>query len=62
VAAIAEPLRRLGLPFPFVESAGVWQPLVEPSYGGRRGMHTDHFLELYEDITSVYRLDPAARW
>jgi ring-1,2-phenylacetyl-CoA epoxidase subunit PaaC len=59
---IAEPLRRLGLPFPFAEGQGGWQPLVAPEYGGRRGERSEHFMTLYEQITSVYRLDPNASW
>jgi ring-1,2-phenylacetyl-CoA epoxidase subunit PaaC len=61
LAGIAEPLRRLDLPFPFVERAG-WETDVAPSYGGRRGQHSESFLALHDTITSVYRLDPSARW
>ncbi len=62
LAQIAEPLRRFGLPWPFAEQDGGWAPQVPPSYGGRRGVHSDSFLALYEMITSVYRLDPSAKW
>jgi hypothetical protein len=62
LAEIAGPLRRLGLPWPFVEQDGGWAPQVAPCYGGRRGVHGESFLALYEMITSVYRLDPSAQW
>jgi ring-1,2-phenylacetyl-CoA epoxidase subunit PaaC len=62
LAQIEEPLRRYNVPFPFVECEGVWSPLVTTIYGGRRGEHTAAFLALYEQMTSVYRLDPAATW
>lgn len=59
---IEEPLRRYGLPFPFAEHADGWQPQVTPHLGGRRGQHGDDFRALYDQFTSVYRLDPAAQW
>lgn len=59
---IAGPLRSRGLPFPFEERDGAWAPLVVPRYGGRRGEHARSFLELHDTITSVYRLDPEAKW
>jgi ring-1,2-phenylacetyl-CoA epoxidase subunit PaaC len=62
LASIAAPLCRLGLPFPFAERDGQWVALIEPLYGGRLGEHSDHFVELYENITHVYRLDPNAQW
>jgi ring-1,2-phenylacetyl-CoA epoxidase subunit PaaC len=62
LSSIAEPLRRLELPFPFAESQGGWQALVAPEYGGRRGERSESFVRLYEQMTSVYRLDPNASW
>jgi ring-1,2-phenylacetyl-CoA epoxidase subunit PaaC len=62
LASIAAPLRRLDLPFPFAERGDGWETPVAASYGGRRGEHSASFLELYANITSVYRLDPAAKW
>jgi len=62
VASLAEPLRRLDLPFPFVERGGAWEPQVDPINGGRQGEHSQSFLDLYDTITSVYRLDPNAKW
>ena len=55
-------LRRLGLPWPFAPHDGGWEPLVEPRYGGRAGHHSAEFVQLYDTITSVYRLDPNAQW
>jgi ring-1,2-phenylacetyl-CoA epoxidase subunit PaaC len=62
LASIAEPLQRLGLPWPFEMRDGVWSPSITPTYGGRRGAHGASFLALYDTITSVYRLDPSAKW
>ena len=54
--------RNLDLPIPAEESAGVWHPTIEPMVGGRRGQHTPEFTTLWEEMTSVYRLDPEAIW
>lgn len=62
IERIAEPMRRFDLPFPFAKRDNAWEPLVTPVYGGRRGQHSQSFVELYETITSVYRLDPKAQW
>ncbi len=62
LSSVAQLLRRLELPFPFVERGGGWAMLVAPEYGGRRGEHSEHFRQLHENITSVYRLDPRATW
>jgi ring-1,2-phenylacetyl-CoA epoxidase subunit PaaC len=62
LASIAEPLQRLGLPWPFEMRDGVWSPSITPNYGGRCGAHGASFLALYDTITSVYRLDPSAKW
>lgn len=62
LAGIAAPLRRLGLPWPFEEAADGWAARVAPRYGGRSGVHSADFVALYENITSVYRLDPTASW
>jgi ring-1,2-phenylacetyl-CoA epoxidase subunit PaaC len=62
LSSLDESLRRLELPFPFEERSGAWEALVPPKYGGRRGEHSESFMRLYEQITSVYRLDPSAQW
>jgi ring-1,2-phenylacetyl-CoA epoxidase subunit PaaC len=62
LASVAAPLCRLALPFPFAERDGQWVALIEPLYGGRHGQHSEHFGELYENITHVYQLDPNAQW
>lgn len=62
LSSIAAPLRRLELPFPFVERDGGWEALVAPEYGGRQGEHSEHFRQLHAQITSVYRLDLQATW
>jgi ring-1,2-phenylacetyl-CoA epoxidase subunit PaaC len=62
LAGITKTLLRLELPFPFEQVGGRWQSQVEPCYGGRRGEHSTGFVELYATITSVYRLDPSAKW
>src|SRR5438067_3760011 len=62
LAEIAPYFLNLDLPFPAVEDSGTYRPIVEPVYGGRRGQHTPEFTELWEEMTSVYRLDPEAVW
>lgn len=64
---------RARLPFPFIEVAPasniiqqaisyVYQPTIQPRYGGRQGQHVQDFMELWEQMTMVYRLDPQAQW
>jgi ring-1,2-phenylacetyl-CoA epoxidase subunit PaaC len=60
--SIAAASQRLDLPWPFDRQEGGWKPRIEPTYGGRRGVHGASFLALYDTITSVYRLDPSAKW
>ncbi len=61
---IAPYFDNLGLPFPVRkdERTGLYQPTIEPVYGGRQGNHLDEFTALWEEMTSVYRLDPEAVW
>jgi ring-1,2-phenylacetyl-CoA epoxidase subunit PaaC len=40
------------------DGADAWEPLL----GGRHGAHTADWDQLWELMTSVYRLDPAATW
>lgn len=35
---------------------------LKPSYGGRNGFHTEHLKPLLEEMTEVYKIDPAAEW
>lgn len=64
LAQIAPYFESLDLPFPAREdeSTGRYVPTVEPVYGGRRGDHTPELAELWDEMTSVYRLDPEAVW
>jgi ring-1,2-phenylacetyl-CoA epoxidase subunit PaaC len=61
---VAPYFESLGLPCPVERDAstGRYVPTVEPVYGGRRGEHTPELAELWEEMTSVYRLDPEAVW
>lgn len=36
--------------------------LEPPARGGRQGVHTADFRELWEEMTALYRSDPAATW
>lgn len=60
---LAELFAPLGLRLP-AEGArgGGWRVLVEPIAGGRRGEHSEEWREMWDEMTSVYRLDPAATW
>jgi len=37
-------------------------PIKERMYGGRQGYHTEYLQPLIDEMTEVYRLDPAATW
>jgi ring-1,2-phenylacetyl-CoA epoxidase subunit PaaC len=56
--------QNLRLPFPAAQDPDTlfYNPTVEPVFGGRRGQHTPDFTGLWEEMTSVYRLDPEAIW
>lgn len=60
--ALAPTFARHGLPLPAERADGAWALTVEPRTGGRRGLHTPDWNRLWDDMTSVYRLDPAATW
>lgn len=50
---------------PILQDAGLVFPEVVdplPFLGGRRGYHTEHLEPLVEEMTEVFRLDPAAQW
>jgi ring-1,2-phenylacetyl-CoA epoxidase subunit PaaC len=62
ITQLEEPLIRFDLPFPFAKHGDAWETQIKPQTGGRRGEHSQHFFALYATITSVYRLDPQAKW
>lgn len=35
---------------------------VDPSYGGRKGYHTEYLKPLLDEMTEVYSIDPNAEW
>lgn len=48
-----------------VTAAGLRLPdaaSVTPVYGGRKGYHTEHLQPLLEEMSEVFRTDPAAEW
>lgn len=50
---------------PILEKANLTIPEVtdlQPVYGGRRGYHTEHLQPLLNEMTEVFRIDPAAEW
>ena len=64
LAQIAPYFYNLDLPFPTEQDpqTGAYKPTRDAVYGGRQGQHTADFPELWEEMTSVYRLDPEAVW
>ncbi|MHB8575213.1 MAG: 1,2-phenylacetyl-CoA epoxidase subunit PaaC [Dehalococcoidia bacterium] len=44
------------------DNDGRWRPSVAATVGGRRGVHSADWMKQWDDMTSVYRLDPAATW
>ncbi len=62
LAQIAPYFKNLDLPFPAEEDAQGLYTTIKPNYGGRNGEHGPEFTELWEEMTSVYRLDPEAVW
>ncbi len=60
---VAPYFKSLDLPFPAKQDDnGRYVPTVQPVYGGRQGKHTAELAELWDEMTSVYRLDPEAVW
>ncbi|HEY3876148.1 MAG TPA: 1,2-phenylacetyl-CoA epoxidase subunit PaaC [Candidatus Kapabacteria bacterium] len=50
---------------PILERANLQLPklsIKERMYGGRQGYHTEYLQPLLDEMTEVYRLDPAATW
>lgn len=35
---------------------------VQPVFGGRNGQHTEHLQPLLEEMSEVFKIDPAAEW
>lgn len=35
---------------------------IEPVYGGRKGEHSEHLQPLLDEMSEVFRIDPAAEW
>jgi ring-1,2-phenylacetyl-CoA epoxidase subunit PaaC len=35
---------------------------VKPVYGGRVGRHSEHLQPLLDEMSAVFRIDPAAEW
>ncbi len=61
---IAPYFYNLNLPFPAEkdERTGMYVSSVELVYGAGHGEDTPGFQPPWEEMTSVYRLDPAAAW
>jgi len=50
---------------PLLESYGYLVPDandVTPVFGGRKGVHTEYLQPLLDEMTEVFRIDPAAEW
>ncbi len=49
---------------PILEAAGIKLPKenVKPSFGGRKGLHTEHLHPLLGEMAEVYRTEPDAEW
>jgi ring-1,2-phenylacetyl-CoA epoxidase subunit PaaC len=62
LARVVPALAAHGLAAPIGRAGAGWEPLITPRLGGRRGRHTDDWQEMWEEMTSVYRLDPTATW
>jgi ring-1,2-phenylacetyl-CoA epoxidase subunit PaaC len=50
---------------PVIEKSGLRLPDIStwnPSYGGRKGKHTDYLQQLLDEMAEVFRIDPEAEW
>jgi ring-1,2-phenylacetyl-CoA epoxidase subunit PaaC len=57
--------RWLAVILPQLEKAGLQVPAVDtltPAIGGRFGKHTPHLQPMLDEMTEVFRIDPAAEW
>jgi ring-1,2-phenylacetyl-CoA epoxidase subunit PaaC len=55
----------LALIQPIVAEAGLKLPELsntKPAFGGRKGTHTEHLQPMLDEMTEVFRIDPAAEW
>lgn len=49
---------------PIIEQAGLQLPSLNatPAFGGRFGKHTPYLQPMLDEMTEVFRIDPAAEW
>jgi ring-1,2-phenylacetyl-CoA epoxidase subunit PaaC len=49
---------------PIIEKAGLHLPSLDttPAFGGRFGSHTPYLQPMLDEMTEVFRIDPAAEW
>lgn len=49
---------------PIIEQAGLQLPSLDstPAFGGRFGSHTRYLQPMLDEMTEVFRIDPAAEW
>jgi ring-1,2-phenylacetyl-CoA epoxidase subunit PaaC len=49
---------------PIIEQAGLQLPSLDatPAFGGRFGKHTPYLQPMLDEMTEVFRIDPAAEW
>lgn len=55
LAAIAPVIEKSSLRMPDID-------VLEPTFGGRKGYHTDHLQPLLNEMTEVFAIDPVAEW
>ncbi len=60
--ALEEQFKHYRLDLPARRRGRGWQLMIEPLFGGRSGRHSADWQQQWDDMTSVYRLDPAAIW
>lgn len=46
----------------FLEPLRLKVPTIEPAFGGRQGRHSPDLASLIAEMTSVWRLEPGAKW
>lgn len=57
--------RWLGVISPILAKATLTIPdetTLQPIYGGRKGMHTEHLQPLLDEMSEVFKIDPTAEW